>query len=68
MSASPRKNTSYTPAPTRMTIDDVQQLAHLFKDLLDDSPLKWCIIAAGLAAVCDMVHLLWLAARFIFKF
>jgi hypothetical protein len=51
-----------------MTIDDVQQLAHLFKDLLDDSPLKWCIIAAGLAAVCDMGHLVWLAARFIFKF
>jgi len=67
MSASQRKGT-YTPAPTRMTIDDVQQLARLFKDLIDGSPLKWCIIAAGIAAVCDMLHLAWLAARFIVKF
>ena len=67
MSGSQRKST-YTPAPTRMTIYDVQQLARLFKDLLDDSPLKWCIFAAGIAAVCDMCHLLWLAARFVFKF
>lgn len=69
MSASPRNN-GYTPAPkpTRMTIDDVQQLAALFKGLIDGSPLKWCIIAAGISAVCDMVHLTWLAARFIFKF
>jgi hypothetical protein len=51
-----------------MTIDDVQQLARLFKDLIDGSPLKWCIIAAGIAAVCDMLHLAWLAARFIVKF
>jgi hypothetical protein len=51
-----------------MTIDDVQQMAKLFKDLIDDSPLKWCIIAAGFAAVCDMGHLAWLAARFFAKF
>jgi hypothetical protein len=51
-----------------MTIDDVQQLGRFFKDLIDSSSLKWWIIAAGLGAVIEALHVLWLAARYILKF
>ena len=63
-----KRTTPYTPAPTRMTIDDVQQLGRFFKDLIDSSSLKWWIIAAGLGAVIEALHVLWLAARYILKF
>ena len=48
-----------------MTLDDVERLLRIFEKY---SSLKWCVIAAGLAAVTDMGHIVWLASRYLLKF
>ena len=71
MSDSKRKN-PYTPArltrPTRMTIDDIQQLGGFFKELIDSSGLKVWIILAGLGSAVEIAHIIWLAVRYVYKF
>lgn len=51
-----------------MTVEEFQQLGHFFKELIDSSALMWWIIAAGVGAVIEALHVLWLAARFLLKF
>lgn len=45
-----------------------KDLANHLKDLLRDSGLKFWIVAAGLGAIAEIVRIVWLAARFAFKF
>jgi len=45
------------PRPTKLTIEDIQNL----KDLFADNPLiKWSIIVAGLGGALEGLHILWL--------
>jgi len=41
--------------------------SHL-KKLLEESGLRYWIIAAGVGAILEGLHILWLAARFCFRF
>jgi hypothetical protein len=60
----------YVPAPSRepasFTIAEMKELGDYFKKLFDDSPIRWAVYAAGAAALLDIVHLAWLAGRFIY--
>ena len=38
-----------------------------FKELIEASPLKWWVIAAGIGGALDGLHVLWLAARFLYR-
>ncbi len=62
------KRTAYSHKPARMTIDEIQQLGDVFKKLIDSTGLKFWIIAAGLGAILEGFHVIWLAARYIFRF
>jgi hypothetical protein len=46
-----------TPEPTRLTFDEFAQ----FKKLFEDSSLAWWIKAAGIGAIVEALHVLWLA-------
>jgi len=63
----PRKRrTPYSP--TSLSIDDFQKISEIFKAWIDSSNLKWWIIAAGVGAVLEALHIIWLAARYIIRF
>ena len=67
---SANKEGGYYPArPARLTTDEVERLANVFKDLLAEQPLvKAAIIAAGIGGGCEILHTLWLALRYLAKF
>jgi hypothetical protein len=56
------------PEPARLNIDEIERIKKLF----EDSPLAKYIILAGVFAVLafalELLHTLWLAARYLFKF
>jgi len=60
----------FTPSrPEKFSIDAIRQFVALFKELLNEHPvIRWSIIAAGVAGVFDVLHTVWLALRFIFRF
>ena len=50
------------PRPTKLTIEDIQNLKGLFAD----NPLiKWSIIAAGVAGTLESIHILWLFVQWV---
>jgi hypothetical protein len=54
----------YSPAkPSKFTLADLQG----FKELIEASPLKWWVIAAGIGGGLEGLHILWLAARFLYR-
>lgn len=60
----PRKQ-GFAPPPleaeTRFTFADIQKFRNFFKELLAESPaVKWSIIAAGIASVLEIFHIIWL--------
>lgn len=61
-----KRGGGYTPA--RMTVSEFEQFADVVKKLVNDSGLKWWIIAAGVGAIFEACHIVWLAARYLFKF
>jgi hypothetical protein len=61
-----KRGSGYTPA--RMTVSEFEQFADLVKKLVNDSGLKWWIIAAGVGALFEAGHIIWLAARYFLKF
>ena len=71
---SPRSSNKggYAPAPPRepatFTIAEMRELGDYFKSLFEDSPIRWVIYAAGIAAVLDILHITWLAVRFLYYF
>lgn len=66
MSTSKRRSAGFNPPsePTRFSVDELSQL----KKVLSDSGLSKWIIAAGVGAILEGLHIIWLAARYIFKF
>jgi hypothetical protein len=55
--------------PARLTPKEFRDLANFFKDYLADNPvIRWSIVAAGIGAVIETLHIGWLALRYIFKF
>ena len=60
------------PARLSMTIEEMHSMLQGFKKLFEDSDLAKYIIWAGWGAVItaglEIVRILWLAARFLFKF
>jgi hypothetical protein len=68
MSPDGAKGGGYNPVP-RLTPKQFQDLANFFKDYLDDKPLiKWSIVFAGIGGLFEMLHTVWLAARYVFRF
>jgi len=57
-----------TVEPTKLTLEEIDKFAGIIKRLLDDSGLKWAIIGAGVGGFAEVLHLIWLAARYVFKF
>jgi hypothetical protein len=52
----------YSPAkPSKFTLADIQG----FKELIEASPLKWWIIAAGIGGALEGLHILWLFFKFL---
>jgi hypothetical protein len=58
-----------------INLSQYRQINEIYKDLgshlkklLEESGLKFWIIAAGIGAIIEGLHVLWLAARFYFKF
>lgn len=56
------------PSPSAITLDDFQRMSEIFKSWIKDEKLKWFIIFAGVGGMVELLHTLWLAARFVFKF
>ncbi len=48
-----------------MTAAEFQDLGNFFQKLNDSKTLKWWAIAAGIGAVLDGLHVLWLAFRYL---
>jgi hypothetical protein len=55
-------------SPARLTPDEFRQLSEIFKAWIDSSNLKWWIIAAGIGAILEGLHIIWLALRYILRF
>lgn len=54
----------YSPAkPAKFTLADLQG----FKELIEASPLKLWVIAAGVGGGLEGLHVLWLAAKFLYR-
>ena len=53
--------------PRKYSIEEMEAINRFIKGF--ESPwIKWSIIAAGVAGVAEVLHLLWLAARYLGKF
>jgi hypothetical protein len=57
-----------TVDPAKLTLEEFEKFAGIIKKLLSDSGLKWAIIGAGVGGIAETIHLVWLAARYVFKF
>ena len=56
------------PTPS-YTFSQWQKIMEFARELLAESPvLKYSIIAAGVAGVCEIGHTIWLAIRYLAKF
>jgi hypothetical protein len=62
------------PSP-RLTMDQWQETVRFFKDVFEDSKLAWWVkaaglggIVAGIAGILEVLHLGWLAVRYLGKF
>jgi hypothetical protein len=66
-----KRTSGYSPAPaepSRLTFEEFQQFARLFRELIEGSQLKWWIIAAGVGGLAETIHLAWRALRYVFRF
>ncbi|MFZ0314206.1 MAG: hypothetical protein WAL85_15980 [Candidatus Korobacteraceae bacterium] len=62
------KKGGFNPAGM-VSLDDVERMGNFFKNLLKDSPgIRLSIYAAGVAAVLEILHIIWLAFRFLMGF
>jgi hypothetical protein len=55
-------------ADNNLSISDLERILGIFQRLTNNPLIKWSIYAAGIAALLDIVHLAWLAARYVFRF
>jgi hypothetical protein len=49
------------PDPARLTVDEIQRVGDLFLQWFERTGLKWWIVAAGVGAVIEAIHVFWLA-------
>lgn len=68
MSSDADEQSSYTPAKvpsksSRLTLDEMKDVTEHFKKLFEDSSLAWWIRLAGLGAVAEALHIVWLLLR-----
>lgn len=66
-----KKSSGYSPArpePSRLTFEEFEQFAKLFRKLIEGSHLKWWIIAAGVGGIAAAIHVAWLILRYVFRF
>ena len=79
MSGKKKAGTGYTSPeplppsePARYTASEIQDLGYFFKKFLEDTPLKKWIILSGLGAIVgallELIHVVWLAVRYLAKF
>jgi hypothetical protein len=54
--------------PRGITAAEMQQWWSLYQTISESKPLQVWIIAAGIGAILEGLHIGWLAARYIFKF
>lgn len=68
MSNEPPNEHGYIPArpsgkPTKLTLDEFVQVKKIF----EDSKLAKWIILAGIGALAELLHVVWLAIRYVWK-
>jgi hypothetical protein len=69
MSPSKKEGLGYSPATEpRLTPGEYQDMAMFFKQFLEGSPLRKWIILAGVGAGIEVLHIIWLAIRYLLKF
>lgn len=54
------------PKPGKFTISEVIEFGNYFRQLLESTSLKWWIIAAGVGAIFETLHILWLAGVWVY--
>jgi hypothetical protein len=52
----------------QLSISDLERILTLFERLTNNPTIKWSIYAAGVGAVLETLHIIWLAARYLVKF
>ena len=57
-----------TVEPTKLTLEEFDKFAGIITKLISDSGIRWAIIAAGIGAIFETVHIIWLALRWFLKF
>lgn len=63
---SDNEQVGYTPAkPSKLTPAEFRELGVFFKELIESTSLAKWVIAAGVGAILEGLHILWLAARFL---
>ena len=51
--------------PARLTAAEFQELGFFFKKLLENKYLAPWVIAAGIGAILEGLHVIWLAGRYL---
>lgn len=59
---SPKRGGGFQPSegPPRFTLDEYQAIGDHFKNWFESTHLKWWIIAAGVGAIIEGIHVIWL--------
>jgi hypothetical protein len=70
MSSKPKGNGGFNPAPPTKSysLEELEEIGSFFKRLIDESNLRWAVVAAGIAAIAEILHICWLAIRYLFHF
>lgn len=66
----PNEITPYTPSkrPTKLTLEEMKDVAEFFRELFRDSWLPMWIVIAGVGALLEGLHILWLLLRYVARF
>jgi hypothetical protein len=69
MSGKPKDQGGFNPAKnTAYTLEELGHIRDFFTELIKQSNLRWAVVAAGIASILEIIHLFWLAVRFVLKF
>ena len=69
MSGKSKDHGGFNPAPnTAYTLEELARIQDFFTRLIKESNLRWAVVAAGIAAILEIIHLVWLASRYFLKF
>jgi hypothetical protein len=64
-----KKGRGFEPAddPARLTAAEFQELGFIFKRLFESKYLAPWVIAAGIGAILEGLHVVWLAIRYLLR-